>query len=27
LREKGGMAARRIWGLGEKLCRNDLKRR
>jgi len=27
LRGKGGMAARRIWDLEEKLCRNYLKRR
>jgi len=24
---KGGRAARKIWGLGEKLCKNDLRRR
>jgi len=24
---KGRMAVRKVWGLGERICRNDFKRR
>lgn len=27
LGRKGRIAARKIWGLGERLCRNDFERR
>jgi len=27
LRRKGRMAAKKVWGLGERICRNDFKRR